>query len=87
MKTKRSSNEVLALLAGLIAAFFAPTFAVQFAGDSRYSGAVILTTGLKNLGLGDMERGIGVCGLIGLVAALIVSVVVYLILSWLRGRR
>lgn len=88
LKSKRSRNpELIALLLGLIAAFFAPIWAVDFAADKGYYGAVVFTNGLKNLGFGDMGRGIGVCGIIGLVSAISVSLVVYSLLLWWRSKK
>jgi len=84
--SRRISTEVLAILAGLVAAFLAPMWAVDLAADKGFSGAVVFTTGLKNLGLGDMGRGIGACGLIGVLAALVVALVSYLIILQVSHR-
>ena len=65
---------------GLAAAFFMPLLAVNLAANDKWGGAVTYTTGLKNLGLGDMGRGIGVCGLIGLVAVLVLGLLAYLVI-------
>jgi len=78
---------IIALLVGLLAAFFVPLWIVNMVADKGYTGAVVFTNGLKNLGLGDMGRGIGVCGLIGVGAALLVALVVYLLILRLRNGR
>lgn len=85
--SRRVNAEVVAILAGLVAAFLAPMWAVDLAADKGFSGAVVFTTGLKNLGFGDMGRGIGACGLIGVVAALVVALVVYLVIVRLRSTK
>ena len=85
-KRNRFKPELVFIFIGLVAAFFAPTWAVDMAADKGFSGAVVFTNGLKNLGLGDMGRGIGMCGLIGLFAALVVTLAVYVLLLWLRRR-
>ena len=85
---KRSINRgFVACLAGLLAAFFTPGLAVGWVADKGLSGATAYTNGLKNLGLGDMGRGIGMCGLVGLVAALVVGLAVYVLLIRIRHRQ
>jgi hypothetical protein len=87
MQKRKVSAELIALLSGILAAFIMPIWAVHLAANKAYSGAVVFTTGLKNLGLGDMERGIGVCGIIGVVSALVVGLLVYSVFVWLKNRR
>lgn len=84
MKRRSNAGIIAPLLVGLVAAFLVPMWAVDLAADKGYTGAVVFTTGLKNLGLGDMGRGIGACGVIGVVAALLVAMIVFLLILRLR---
>ena len=86
MNKSRNRNAWGACLIAIAAAFFTPMLAVNLAASDKWSGAVTYTTGLKNLGLGDMGRGIGVCGLIGLVSALVLGLAAYLIIAKIRSK-
>ncbi len=81
MKTRlRFTSELIALGLGLVTAFMMPMWAVDLAATKGLAGAAAYSNGLKNLGLGDMLRGIGVCGLLGVISALIVGLISYILI-------
>lgn len=81
------TSELIALGLGLVAAFMVPMWAVDLAAAKGLAGAAAYSSGLKNLGLGDMLRGIGVCGLLGVTAALGVGLSSYILILRFGKRR